>query len=157
MLHRTVIAFSLSAAFAAAQCPFTSVTTQSIGPSCNAASTGFCLIVQTPTQVSPTLDTNACTLDVEVSAFSGCGATVPVRALAIGTLATAIPVPSFGPACTLHVAPDVLLASTGGSFLLTLPPALPPLSFVVQGFALSVPPFGAPIPTLSDGLRVDLQ
>src|SRR4029434_3801435 len=40
-----------------AQCLFTSVTTQSIGPSCNFGSTGFCAIPSVPSTLTTTLDT----------------------------------------------------------------------------------------------------
>lgn len=148
----------LLAVAAAAQCPFSSVSTQTYAPSCNFASTGFCAIVATPTTLALTLDTNACTLEVAVNAFQGCGASIPLRALVIGTQQVNVPLPEFGPTCALAVAPVALLADVSGPFTLALPNVVPPLSFLVQGCALSLPPFANElIFTLSDAQTVTLQ
>lgn len=141
-----------------AQCPFSSLSSQSVGPWCNTASTGFCAIASTPTTLTTVLDPASCSLTVDVVAFQGCGASIPLRALALGAQPAHVPLPEFGPMCELQVAPDVLLASAGVSFVLPLPAgALPPLTFYCQGFALSVPPFGADIATLSEGLEITLH
>lgn len=159
VLFVTVLAITeLTGAGARAQCPFTSVATQSVAPGCNFASTGFCAIVSTPTTLGVTLDAAACALRVDVVAFQGCGATIPVFALALGAQQINLPLPDFGPTCTLAVLPAVLVADASGQYTLPLPAALPPLSFLAQGFALSVPPLASqPIFTLSDALAVSLQ
>jgi hypothetical protein len=140
-----------------AQCQFTTATAQSIGLGCNAASTGGCAIPSIPTTLGTTLDPATCTLTIEVIAFEGCGATIPLRALALGLQPATVPVPAFGPGCALHVAPDVLLAATAGPFALPLPPNVTFATIYVQGFALSLDPSGALIPTLSDGVEITLQ
>jgi hypothetical protein len=143
-----------------AQCLFTSVTTQSIGPGCNVGSTGFCKIVGLPTTLSVGLDAANCTLEVQVNLFESCGVQVPVRAIAVGFASTALPLPEFGPDCMLHVAPIGFLTSTTGPFTLDLPPGVPTLSFLVQGAALSIAPVGGQgndVLTFSDGVQVDLQ
>ncbi|HEX5054253.1 MAG TPA: hypothetical protein VFZ65_20915 [Planctomycetota bacterium] len=152
--------FAAVAASAAlpAQCPFQTVTTQSLAPGCNFASTGLCAIVALPTTLTTTLDTTNCRLDISVNAFEGCGATVPLRALVFGTQQVFVPLPEFGATCALHVAPIAMLATASGPFSLNLPPGLSSLSFLVQGAALSVPPFAiGNILTLSDAQSIDLQ
>ncbi|MEO6595117.1 MAG: hypothetical protein ABIP94_10235 [Planctomycetota bacterium] len=61
------------------------MTTQSIAPDCNFASTGFCAMVATPTTLTTTLDTTNCQLEISVNAFAGRRATVLLRALVFGT------------------------------------------------------------------------
>ncbi|MBL8727780.1 MAG: hypothetical protein JNM25_05075 [Planctomycetes bacterium] len=143
-----------------AQCLFTSVATQSIGPGCNTGSTGFCKLVGLPTTLSVALDAANCTLDLQVNLFESCGVQVPVRVIAVGFASTALPLPEFGPGCMLHVAPIGFLTSSTGPFTLDLPPGVPSLSFLVQGAALSVAPLGGQgndVLTFSDGVQVDLQ
>ena len=141
-----------------AQCLFQTVTTQSIGPSCNFGSTGFCAIPSVPSTLSTTLDTVNCKLIVQVNQFEGCGASVPLRLLVLGIQPVAVSLPEFGPGCTLHVVPMVLLAGTTGPFSLDLPPGVASLSFLAQGAALSHFPFTTPdVLTFTDGLAVSLQ
>jgi hypothetical protein len=128
---------SLLAAAAPAQCLFTSVTAQSVGQSCNAASTGFCAVAAFPSFLLNELDTGTCTLDVTVTAFEGCGATVPLRALAIGLQPAFVPLPEFGLGCALQVAPVAMFVTTSTSITLDLPPNVAQLSFLAQGVALS--------------------
>lgn len=156
-MSRVVLAVAVAGAVLPAQCLISTISTQSIGPHCNYASTGGCAIPSTPTTLTTTLDPLSCRLDIEVVAFEGCGATIPLRALAIGLQPAAMPLPGFGPTCMLHVAPVLLLATTFGPFSLPLPPNVPTLTLCAQGFALSVDPFGAFIPTLSDGVEIALQ
>jgi len=141
-----------------AQCLFQTVSTQSIGPSCNFGLTGGCAIPSVPSTLTMTLDTMNCVLIVQVNQFEGCGASVPLRLLALGTQQVAVLLPEFGTGCTLHVAPMILLAGTTGPFALALPPGVASLSFLAQGAALSHDPFTTPdVLTFTDGLAVSLQ
>lgn len=148
---------ALAANVASAQCLFSSVSTQSVGSSCNAPSTGFCAIAAMPVSLTPTLDTVNCALTIQLTAFEGCGATVPLRVLALGFQTTNVPLPEFGATCALHVAPIVLLADTTGTFVLPLPVNTASLGFFAQGAALSIPPFGQDILAFSNGLAINLQ
>ena len=136
------------AAAAPAQCLFTSVTAQSVGQSCNAASTGFCAVAAFPSFLEPVLDTANCQLNLTVTAFEGCGATVPLRVLAFGFQPTFVPLPEFGSDCALQVDPVGILATTATSFTLNLPPNVPQFSFLAQGLAWSSFQF-APNPILA--------
>ena len=151
------LAAALLAGAASAQCLFSSVSTQSVGSSCNAPSTGFCAIAAMPVSLTPTLNTTNCSLTIQLTAFEGCGATVPLRVLALGFQPASVPLPEFGATCALHIAPIVLLADTTGTFVLPLPTSTASLGFYAQGAALSVPPFGANILAFSNGLSVNLQ
>ena len=152
------IVAALTTASLPAQCLFQSVTTQSIGPSCNFGSTWFCAIVSMPSTLTTTLDTVNCKLIVQVNQFEGCGASVPLRLLVLGTQPVSVSLPEFGPGCTLHVAPMILLAATTGPFSLDLPPGVPALAFFEQGAALSHFPFTTPdVLTFTDGHAISLQ
>lgn len=142
---------------APAQCLFTSATATPTGQPCNAAHTGLCLIASFPSSLQTGLDTTACELDVTITAFQGCGATVPLRVLAIGFQPVAVPLPEFGFGCELQVAPIALLATTGPSVTLALPPGVPQLQFVAQGVAWS---HFAPVPDVlafTSGYAISLQ
>lgn len=132
-----VLVSSLLAAAAPGQCLFTSVNAQAVGQSCNAASTGLCAVAAFPSFLLPELDITNCTLDVTVTAFAGCGATVPLRALAIGLQPAFVPLPEFGGGCALQVVPLAMFVTTATSITLDLPPNVPQLSFLAQGVALS--------------------
>ncbi len=156
----TLLSVIALAASMPAQCLFTTVTTQPIGPGCNVGSTGFCKIVGMPTTLASALDTTNCALDVQVNLFEACGVTVPLRLLVLGFQPTAIPLPDFGFACTLHIAPIAILAGSTGPISIPLPPATPTFTFLMQGAALSIAPLGgqgADTVTFSDALQVDLQ
>lgn len=141
-----------------AQCLFQTVTTHSIGPSCNLGSTGFCAIPSVPSTLTTTLDTMNCKLIVQVNQFEGCGASVPLRLLVLGTQQVVVSLPEFGPGCTLHVAPMILLAGTTGPFSLDLPPGVASMSFLGQGAALSHFPMTTPdVLTFTEGLAISLQ
>ena len=99
----------------------------------------------------------SCSLTIQLTAFEGCGATVPLRVLALGFQTANVPLPEFGATCALHVAPIVLLADTTGTFVLPLPTNTASLGFFAQGAALSIPPFGADILAFSNGLAINLQ
>ncbi len=143
---------------APAQCLFTSVATQPVGESCNFASTGMCAIVALPAFVDVALDIANCALDVEVVAFEGCGASVPLRVLMFGAQTATIPLPDFGFSCALNLLPDAFLAVAPGPTALALPPGLQTMSFYVQGAALSVPPLSSEgWFTFSAGSLVSLQ
>ena len=158
MTRILLIVAGISTAWLPAQCLFTSVSSQSIGPSCNWGSTGFCAIPSVPSTLTTTLDTMNCKLVVQVNQFEGCGASVPLRLLVLGTQQIAVSLPEFGPGCTLHVAPMILLAGTTGPFPLDLPPGVTSLSFLMQGAALSHFPFTTPdVLTFTEGLAVSLQ
>lgn len=155
----SVLALALATA-AAAQCPFTSVTAQSIGPSCNLGPTGCCAIVEQPTILAPTLDVTACSLDLEVRALEGCcGVTVAARLLALGVGTATIPVPQLGPRCVLSVAPATILVQQAPVFRFAIPPTLQPFTFHAQACAvITNTQFPAPtVVTLSDGLALTLQ
>ena len=152
--------FLFTTAFLPAQCLFTSVTTQSIGPGCNVGSTGYCKPIGLPTTLAVELDPANCRLEVSVRLFEACGVQVPFRLLAVGFAPTALPLPEFGAGCTLHVAPIGIMADTTGPFRIDLPPGVQQFSFLVQGAAMSLAPFGGQgtdVLTFSDGLQVDLQ
>lgn len=160
MTTRSLFAMFALAAALPAQCLFTSVTTQTIGPGCNVGSTGYCRIVGLPTTLGTALDSPNCALGVQVNLFEACGVTVPVRLLAIGFQQAFAPLPEFGPGCTLHVAPIAVLAGTTGPFTVSLPPGVPVCQFLMQGAALSIAPVGGQgtdLLTFSAALQVDLQ
>lgn len=158
MKHFPVLALLATTAFAPAQCLFTTVTQSSVGPSCNWASTGFCAVAALPAWLLSTLDVPNCRLEIEVNAFSGCGASVPIRVLVLGLQPATVPLPDFGLGCTLHVQPDLFFAQGNGPFLIDLPPGVQTFTFFAQGAAFSVPPLQ---PdgwwTFSDGVQVDLS
>jgi hypothetical protein len=159
-LHALSFLAALTATALPAQCLFTSVTAQSIGASCNVPSTGFCAIVAVPASLHFALDVPNCSLEVDVNAFSGCGASVPLRVLVFGTQPAAVPLPEFGSDCFLHLLPIAFLTTTTTSFTLALPPNVPALSFLVQGAALSTfvsPGPGTTTLAFTDGVSVSLQ
>lgn len=129
-----VCSVALGAGFAAAQCPFTSVSTASYGQGCNPVFFG-----NVPT-LSVALDTPACSLNVTVDAFAGCCNTFLVgRLLALGAAPTMVPLPQFGVGCALLVDQPILLyqpSAAGDTFALPLGAALPPLTVYAQGAAL---------------------
>jgi hypothetical protein len=145
---------------AIAQCPFNSITAQSVGPFCNLGPTGCCAVVQQPTLLVPTLNVSPCALDLEVQALEGCcGVTVSMRLLALGLTTANIPLPQLGRGCALWVQPDVILAQVTSPFRLQIPPALPPFTFYAQASAVITNTL-FPMPlviTLSDGLQLSLQ
>src|SRR5262245_3113384 len=158
-LRRAGAALLLGAA-AAAQCQFTGISTQSVGAHCNLGPTGCCAIPSVPPVLAPALDVRNCRLDMEVRANNGCcGVVITMRLLVLGAAPAAVPLPQFGPGCTLWVQPAVLLLQLGPVFQLPLPPSLPPLTFFAQGSALFFDPFAQPneVVTLTDGLAITLQ
>ena len=140
---------------------FSSLTTTSIAPGCNLGWTGCCAVAQAPATLQLTLDGTAQRLDVAVQALEGCcGVSVVLRALALGTAQVAVPLPEFGAGCTLHVQPDVLLATTGASFSLQLPPNVATLGFLAQGLAWqtwSLAPSSSDVLLLTAAHAVSLQ
>lgn len=151
-------AFAL-AATASAQCQFLSVSSQTTGAGCNAASTGFCAVVALPSFLEFQLDNSICELDVTVTAFEGCGAVVPLRALAIGFAPTFVPLPDLGLGCALQVDPIAILPSTAPTLTLTLPPGVPAMTFQAQGVAWSHFPLSPQPDTLvlTAPYQIDLQ
>lgn len=146
------------AAPAPAQCLFTNVSQTPIGPSCNFASTGMCAVVALPPWLEPALDAPNCRLQVDLVVFEGCGATVPVRALLFGFQPATVPLPDLGLGCALHFPPIGALVVGSGPFVLDLPPGVPSFTFLMQGAALSVPPFAVEAWfTLTEGYQVDLS
>ncbi|HEX5052461.1 MAG TPA: hypothetical protein VFZ65_11855 [Planctomycetota bacterium] len=129
----TTLTTLLAASSALAQCPFSGVSVQTYGQGCNS------VFLNLPT-MGAGIDVPSCTLQVTVSAFSGCCNTFLVGSLlALGDQATSIPVPDLGPNCMLLVDPAIVLFqpnSAGSSFVLSLPPVLPPLTVFAQGAAL---------------------
>jgi hypothetical protein len=152
-----VLAAALATNVASAQCLFANVAGVTIGPSCNLPSSGFCKLLPPPTALVSSLDTGNCTLTVHVEAFSGCGASVPIRALAIGLQNAAIPLPEFGLGCALHLLPVAMLVGTSGPFVLQLPQGVASLGFLMQGAAFSQAPQGTSSLTFSDGIAITLQ
>ena len=140
-----------------AQCLFQSVSTKSIGPSCNFGSTGFCAIVSRPTMLDVTMPAGSCSLEMRVDIFEGCGATVPLRAIAFGVQPMNLPLPQFGPECALHLVPILIVPTTSAPLVLNLPLNVASLGFLAQALAVSVPPFEAGYLTFSDGLAIDLH
>lgn len=133
------------ASAAPAQCLFTSVTAQPVGPNCNVSYTGICAIAPSPSFLRTDLDQANCELEVTVTAFEGCGTSVPFRVLAIGFQPAFVPLPEFGAGCALQLVPVGIATTTSPSVTLSLPPNLPQLSFLAQGAAWSSFPF-APVP-----------
>ncbi len=152
----TVLTTVLTTSFALAQCPFTSVSMQTYGQGCNP-------VFGTNPTLAVALDTTNCQLQMTVGAFTGCCNTYLVgRLLALGDQPTSIPLPEFGPNCTLLVVPVILLfqpSAAGAAFTLTLPTAvLPPLSFVAQGSALYFTTIGLNYDfALTAGGQINLQ
>lgn len=160
MLLPRMFAVAVLAGFAAAQCQFSSLSTQSAGAHCNIGPTGCCAIAGLPTQLRPALDVAACTVEFSVFAIEGCcGVTIPLRLVAIGTAPANVPLPQFGAACSLWLVPDVVLAQTGSSLSIAIPPTLPPLTFFAQAAAVVVDPFAVPagVVTLSAAAAISLQ
>ena len=123
---------SLFATFAAAaQCTVTQVTFTPYGSGCNAVF---------PQQV-PTLtgawNAPSCTVTLTLNGFNGCCNTfLRGRVLVLGATQTNLPVPIFGPGCTLHSSPDVVLVfptSAGNVFPFPLPPGMPRGTLYSQG------------------------
>jgi hypothetical protein len=159
-LTRSLAAALLCASAALAQCPFNTVTAQSVGPFCNTGPTGCCAIVSSPTILAPTLDVTTCALDLEVSALEGCcGVTVAVRLLALGATTANIPLPQLGAGCALWVQPDAILVQQSSPFRLAIPPGLLPFTFFAQSSAIITNVlFPAPtVVTLSEALALSLQ
>ena len=158
---KTSLGLGLGLALASAtpaQCLFTSVTNQPVGQSCNAASTGFCAVAAFPSFLLTDLDQTNCELEITVTAFEGCGATVPFRVLAIGFQPTFVPLPEFGFDCALQIVPVGVATTTSPSVTLSLPPNLPQLSFLAQGAALSsFPPGGTDILVFTAPYAISLQ
>ena len=146
---------------AAAQCQFTGLAVQSFGMFCNTGPTGCCAIVSSPTTLSFGLDGSSCTLNVEVNALEGCcGVAVLARIVAFGASPAAVPLPQFGPGCTLWVQPVEFREQSGALAQIPLPPTLPPgIQFFAQAGALILNPVPAPnlVVTLSGGQAVTLQ
>jgi hypothetical protein len=121
---------SILAGAAAAQCPFTGVTTQNYGGPCTT-------VFPTPPTISATLDPVACSLGIRVVAFAGCCNTyLRDRILAIGLSQANMPVPQVGVGCTLLVNPLTFLwqpVSMGDTFTLAIPAGLTPFTFQAQG------------------------
>lgn len=143
ILRTAFASFALAAAMPA-QCLFTTVSNQSVGQSCNAASTGFCAVASFPSFLLTSLDTANCQLEITVTAFEGCGATVPLRVLAFGFQSVFVPLPEFGFGCALQVDPVGIVATTSTSVTLDLPPNVPQLNFLAQGLAISSFPVATP-------------
>jgi hypothetical protein len=159
-MFRSLLVSLLWSGAAAAQCQFSSVSAQSAGPYCNLGPTGCCAIAQQPTLLMPTLEVNTCRLNLQVFALEGCcGVTVAVRLLAIGTASANLPLPQFGSGCALWLQPDVILVQQAPSFVLAIPPTLPPLAFLAQGSAIITNTlFPSPtVFTLSNALTLSLQ
>lgn len=150
---------ALLAAPAAAQCQFSTLTMQTVGPFCNLGTTGCCAIVEQPTVLAGTLDTNRCALGMQVSALEGCcGVAVAARVLVLGTGPANLPLPSLGRGCTLSVQPDaMLLLLSGDTFALPIPRGLPPITLLAQAAALITSPFTSPLWTLTNAHSVALQ
>ncbi|MBK8095739.1 MAG: hypothetical protein IPK26_01445 [Planctomycetes bacterium] len=147
-----------TAAIAAAQCQFQSVTATSIGRACNVGPTGCCLVMARPTLLIPALDTGNCRLDLGVNALEGCcGVTVVARVVVLGDQQAATPFPQFGRDCMLHIAPLAVLIATP-DVQLPIPSTLPPLTFLAQGAALIQAPFGMnEVMTFTDALAISLR
>lgn len=124
-----------------AQCLFNSVTADPVGPSCNWTHTGFCAVAAMPPFLTTELDVANCQLHVTVTAFEGCGASIPFRVLAIGFQPTFLPLPEFGPDCALQLVPAGIATTTSPTVTLDLPPGVSQLSFLAQGAAYSTFPF----------------
>lgn len=82
-----------------------------------------------------------------------------MRVLAIGTTRASVPLPQFGVGCTLWLAPTDCFVVGAAPLVLSIPPTLPPLTFMAQGAAVVADSF-APVPldtTLTAGYAVTLQ
>jgi len=115
------------AAGSTAQCQFSSVSQQTYGTGCNPVFLGNNPLL------AVRLDPQTCTVSMQVTAFSGCCNTLlRDRLLAIGLTPVNVPLPQFGPGCTLLASLDQLFiqpVQAGDTFVLTVPSGLP-LGFV---------------------------
>lgn len=155
MQTSTLLALAMSVSCAVAQCPFQTVAVQTYGQGCNA------VFAALPT-LTFALDASACQLTANVSSFPGCCNTFRVGSLlALGDQPVNVPLPQFGPGCTLLASPAILLFvpnAAGTSFALNLPPALPPLTFHGQGGVLYFTTIGLSYDfALTEGAQVTLQ
>ncbi len=129
------IAFPITLLVAAAsgQCAFQTVAVQSHGAGCNE-------VVPVVPQLAAALDAGSCTLSLRVDADPGCcNSSVQAYALVVGSQPANLPLPLSAPACRLLVQPDLFVAQAGpnaNAFHFALPPAMPPVTFLVQGSAL---------------------
>lgn len=123
-----LIAGVIAGASAVAQCQFSGVSVQTVGAGCNPVFAG-----NNPS-IGGRLDTTACSLGLQVTAYAGCCNTwLRDRVLLLGLQQVNVPLPQVGSGCTLLARPDVLLwlpVSGGDTFSLALPPGLP-LGFTV--------------------------
>lgn len=114
---------------AQARCQFNTVQARSTGPGCNP-------VFQTIPTLTPRLDVTTCTLQIQVTAFSGCcNSFLRNRVLVLGDGPQNLPFPQIGQGCVLWVNPITFLwlpSSGGDTFLLPIPPALPPLTLHAQ-------------------------
>jgi hypothetical protein len=140
---------------AVAQCPFATVVSQAYGSGCNP-------VFGTNPALAVTLNPASCTVDITVSAFSGCCNTfLSGRVLCLGVVPVSVPLPNFGVGCTLLAQPDFLLlqpTASGATFVLPLPAAgIPPLTFFAQGGALYFTTIGLSTDlAFTDGAQVTL-
>ena len=145
----------LTAGFAAAQCPITSLAAATYGQGCNP------VFAAQPPAVNGAL-TSTCTLDVTVDGFGGCCNTFPVgQLLVLGTTPAQVPLPQFGSGCELLVAPDVIAflpAAAGGPFSIPLAGVASPVTVYAQGSVLYFTTIGLALDfALSAGVQIDLS
>jgi hypothetical protein len=133
-MHRSLsllIALLLAPLAAPAQCTVTQVTFASYGTGCNAV-----FPQQLPT-LSGAWSAPSCTVTLTLAGFSGCCNTfLRGRVLVLGASRTNLPVPIFGPGCTLFAGLDVVLVfptSAGNAFPFPLPAGMPRGTLYAQG------------------------
>lgn len=142
-----------------AQCQFQSVTLQRYGAGCSEVF-GFA-----PTLLA-SLDTTTCELTLTVDAYGGCCNTfLDGTLLLLGLQPVAVPLMLADPACALLARPDLVFGMPGfgpGSYVLPIPPGLPPITLYAQGAGTYYTTILFPLPlgpqfSLTAGYSVTLQ
>ena len=136
------------------QLPGQNIETTHYGEGCNP-------VFAMPVEVRAGLDPAGRILTIGVDGFPGCCNTFLVqRLLAFGFSPAQLPVPQFGPGCTLLVEPLFVLilpAQQGAEISFPLPPGLPPFTFHTQGAVHYFTTIGFTHDlAFTDGLRVRL-
>lgn len=139
----------------AAQCPNLTLTVSNYGAGCTTVS-------PTAPALGASLNTSTCVLAATINGFPGCCNTYRIgNLLVLGDQAAAVPVPQFGPSCTLLNSAVVVLfqpADQGTTFNLSLPPGLPPVTLYAQGASLYFTTIGLSYDwALTDGSQLNLQ
>lgn len=155
MITRSVLSFALTAAFAAAQCPFSSFSVTVAGSGCNPVVAGF------TTPIAATVSLANCSVQVNTGTLLNGQASPVLRVLVLGLSEVSLPVPVLGPGCVMVPSADLVLLQPvmSGPFQLAVPAVLPmPVQVTAQGAVLYALSPIAPVDwAISDALRLTLQ